>query len=160
MSGGSSVKYGKFISAVYIINIITQGLFTLAFPMVLGFAVACGGTKSNDKQSSAEEQKVQTEQTEQAAVDHAAEAKEALLNAKDAMIEGVDHLEDATQHMIQLTVDESKESYKKAKDLTSCIIIYKIASVINQGYYQRPDILSELLNDFIRRITLRAIFIN
>ena len=40
MSGGSSVKYGKFISAVYIINIITQGLFTLAFPMVLGFAVA------------------------------------------------------------------------------------------------------------------------
>ena len=90
-------------------------LFTI---MMLGFAVACGGTKSNDKQSSAEEQKVQTEQTEQAAVDHAAEAKEALLNAKDAMIEGVDHLEDATHHMIQLTVDESKESYKKAKDLT------------------------------------------
>ncbi len=93
-------------------------LFTI---VMLGFAVACGGTKSNDKQSSAEEQKVQaeqTEQTEQAAVDHAAEAKEALLNAKDAMIEGVDHLEDATHHMIQLTVDESKESYKKAKDLT------------------------------------------
>lgn len=90
-------------------------LFTI---VMLGFAVACGGTKSNDKQSSAEEQKVQTEQTEQATVDHAAEAKEALLNAKDAMIEGVDHLEDATHHMIQLTVDESKESYKKAKDLT------------------------------------------
>jgi ABC-type oligopeptide transport system substrate-binding subunit len=90
-------------------------LFTI---VMLGFAVACGGTKSNDKQSSAEEQKVQTEQAEQAAVDHAAEAKEALLNAKDAMIEGVDHLEDATHHMIQLTVDESKESYKKAKDLT------------------------------------------
>ena len=90
-------------------------LFTI---VMLGFAVACGGTKSNDKQSSAEEQKVQTEQTEQAVVDHAAEAKEALLNAKDAMIEGVDHLEDATHHMIQLTVDESKESYKKAKDLT------------------------------------------
>lgn len=90
-------------------------LFTI---VMLGFAVACGGTKSNDKQSSAEEQKLQTEQTEQAAVDHAAEAKEALLNAKDAMIEGVDHLEDATHHMIQLTVDESKESYKKAKDLT------------------------------------------
>lgn len=87
-------------------------LFTI---VMLGFAVACGGTKSNDKQRNAEEQKVQTEQ---AAVDHAAEAKEALLNAKDAMIEGVDHLEDATHHMIQLTVDESKESYKKAKDLT------------------------------------------
>ena len=83
--------------------------------VMLGFAVACGGTKSNDKESSADEQKVQTEQ---AAVDHAAEAKEALYNAKDAMVEGIEHLGDATHHMVKLTVEGSEEAYNKAKDMT------------------------------------------
>ena len=34
------MKYGKFVSAIYIINVVIQGLFNLAFPMALGFAIA------------------------------------------------------------------------------------------------------------------------
>ena len=34
------MKYGKFVSAVYIINVVIQGFFSLACPMGLGFLAA------------------------------------------------------------------------------------------------------------------------
>ncbi len=34
------MRYGKFVSAVYIINIVIQSFFSLACPMGLGFLIA------------------------------------------------------------------------------------------------------------------------
>ena len=34
------MKYGKFVSAVYIINVVIQGFFSLACPMGVGFLAA------------------------------------------------------------------------------------------------------------------------
>ena len=35
-----ALKYGKFVSGVYIINVVIQGFFSLVFPMALGAALA------------------------------------------------------------------------------------------------------------------------